>query len=155
VFYTYDELYYEDFTSATREFCYPCWTFTVKLYNFGCSYCVLTGCTQDRKEAQQQQRKNLFGRENRIESKLFCPNWNALVGTWHLEMLRIGIHNCLIRIYVTSSAVRVSMLCTLWFWWIVPAVFLMRSVKVWSVNAMYILNKCWCQKCIASCLAHV
>ena len=28
------ELYYEDFTSATREFCYPCWTFTVKLYNF-------------------------------------------------------------------------------------------------------------------------
>jgi len=33
VFYTYDELYYEDFTSATREFCYPYWTFTVKLYN--------------------------------------------------------------------------------------------------------------------------
>ena len=56
VFYTYDELYYEDFTSATREFCYPCWTFTVKLYNFGCSYCVVSGCTQDRKEAQQQQR---------------------------------------------------------------------------------------------------
>jgi len=28
------ELYYEDFTSATREFCYPCWTFTVKLNNF-------------------------------------------------------------------------------------------------------------------------
>jgi len=23
-------------------------------------------------------RKNLFGSENRIESKLFCPNWNAL-----------------------------------------------------------------------------
>jgi len=43
VFYTYDELYYEDFTSATREFCYPCWTFTVKLYNFGCSYCAVTG----------------------------------------------------------------------------------------------------------------
>jgi len=42
-------------TSATREFCYPCWTFTVKLYNFGCSYCVVTGCSQDRKEAQQQQ----------------------------------------------------------------------------------------------------
>ena len=56
MFYTYDELYYEDFTSATREFCYQCWTFTVKLYNFGCSYCVVTGCTQDRKEAQQQQR---------------------------------------------------------------------------------------------------
>ena len=52
VFYTYDELYYEDFTSATREFCYPRWTFTVKLYNFGCSYCAVTGCTQDRKEAQ-------------------------------------------------------------------------------------------------------
>ena len=27
----------------------------VKLYNFGCSYCVVTGCSQDRKEAQQQQ----------------------------------------------------------------------------------------------------
>ena len=40
------------FTRITREFCYPCWTFTVKLYNFGCSYCVVTGCTQDRKEAQ-------------------------------------------------------------------------------------------------------
>jgi len=25
--------------------------------------------------------KNLFGSENRIESKLFCPNWNALVVT--------------------------------------------------------------------------
>ena len=55
MFYTYDKLYYEDFISATREFCYPCWTFNVKLYNFGCSYCVVTGCTQDRKEAQQQQ----------------------------------------------------------------------------------------------------
>jgi len=28
--------------------------FTVKLYNFWCSYCVVTGCTQDRKEAQRQ-----------------------------------------------------------------------------------------------------
>jgi len=27
----------------------------VKLNNFWCSYCVVTGCTQDRKEAQQQQ----------------------------------------------------------------------------------------------------
>ena len=51
----YNELYYEDFTSATGEFCYPCWTFTVKLHNCGCSYCVATGCSQDRKEAQQQQ----------------------------------------------------------------------------------------------------
>ena len=25
--------------------------------------------------------KNRFGSENRIESKLFCPNWNALVTT--------------------------------------------------------------------------
>ena len=38
----------------SSQFCYPCWTFTVKLYNFGCSYCVVTGCSQDRKEAQQQ-----------------------------------------------------------------------------------------------------
>jgi len=29
----------------------------VKLHNCGCSYCVATGCSQDRKEAQQQQRK--------------------------------------------------------------------------------------------------
>ena len=67
VFYTYDELYYEDFTSATWELCYPCWTFTVKLHNCwtftvklhncGCSYCVATGCSQDRKEAQQQQQR--------------------------------------------------------------------------------------------------
>jgi len=55
VLHTYDELYYDDFTSATWEFCYPCWTFTVKLHNCGCSYCVATGCSQDRKEAQQQQ----------------------------------------------------------------------------------------------------
>jgi len=55
VFYTYDELYHEDFTSATWEICYPCWTFTVKLHNCGCSYCVATGCSQDCKEAQQQQ----------------------------------------------------------------------------------------------------
>jgi len=27
----------------------------VKLHNCGCSYCVATGCSQDRKEAQQQQ----------------------------------------------------------------------------------------------------
>ena len=60
VFYTYDELYHEDFTSATWEFCYPCWTFTVKLHNCGCSYCVATGCSQDRKEAQQQQHYNLL-----------------------------------------------------------------------------------------------
>ena len=71
VFYTYDELYYEDFTSATREFRYPCWTFTVKLYNFGCSYCVVTGCSQDRKEAQQQH--HLLAHLN--------PNWFYLFGT--------------------------------------------------------------------------
>jgi len=63
VFYTYDELYYEDFTSATWEFCYPCWTFTVKLHNFGCSYCVATGCSQDRKEAQQQQQEYWYALE--------------------------------------------------------------------------------------------
>jgi len=27
----------------------------------------------------ESNRKNRFGSENRIESKLFCPNWNALV----------------------------------------------------------------------------
>ena len=29
----------------------------------------------------ESNRKNRFGSENRIESKLFCPNWNALVTT--------------------------------------------------------------------------
>ena len=27
----------------------------------------------------ESNRKNRFGSENRIESKLFCPNWNALL----------------------------------------------------------------------------
>ena len=26
-----------------------------------------------------ESKKNRFGSENRIESKLFCPNWNALI----------------------------------------------------------------------------
>jgi len=74
-FYTYDELYYEDFTSATREFRYPCWTFTVKLYNFWCSYCVVTGCTQDRKEAQQQQFYDLYPHDASIIIIIISSLW--------------------------------------------------------------------------------
>ena len=29
--------------------------------------------------AESNRKKNRFGSENRIESKTFCPNWNALV----------------------------------------------------------------------------
>ena len=32
----------------------------------------------------ESNRKNRFGSENRIESKLFCPNWNALQGATSL-----------------------------------------------------------------------
>jgi len=35
-------VYYEDFTSATREFCYPCWTFTMKLSRSYTTLDVLT-----------------------------------------------------------------------------------------------------------------
>ena len=58
MFYTYDELYYEDFTSATREFCYPCWTFTVKIYNFWYSYCVVT--TGAHKTVKKHNNNNLM-----------------------------------------------------------------------------------------------
>ena len=80
-------VYYEDFTSATREFCYPCWTFTVKLYNFGCSYCVVTGCTQDRKEAQQQQMKMKAGRKSEHASPIKRPIISSLsvVKAWHKQ----------------------------------------------------------------------
>ena len=35
--------------------------------------------------------KNRFGSENRIESKLFCPNWNALLLRWPRNAWKIWV----------------------------------------------------------------
>ena len=67
----------------------------------------------------ESNRKNRFGRENRIESKLFfCPNWNALAHTpsWacaHLTLwathyyaknIYVVYTNYVIRVCITSQS---------------------------------------------------
>ena len=44
----------------------------MKLYNFGCSYCVVTGCTQDRKEAQQQHVVSPEEKKERLQWERFA-----------------------------------------------------------------------------------
>ena len=51
----------------------------------------------------ESNRKNRFGSENRIESKLFCPNWNAVpLNLYSLSFRLHGLHRFQ-RLYLSTS----------------------------------------------------